>query len=79
MNKDILAGNWKQFRGAVQKKWGRLTNDELDQIEGSSEQLLGIVQKKYGIARDEAEKQLNEIVNASPTSAKTHPASSMPG
>ena len=78
MNQDILEGNWKQLRGAIQKQWGRLTNDELDQISGSSEQLLGIVQKKYGIARDEVEKKLKEIVDASPASTKPHPASSAP-
>jgi uncharacterized protein YjbJ (UPF0337 family) len=60
MNKDIIQGNWKQFKGEAQKRWGRFTNDELDQIEGNREKLLGQVQKSYGIAKDEAEKQVRD-------------------
>lgn len=63
MNKDIIQGNWKQFKGEAQKRWGRFTNDELDQIEGNREKLLGQIQKSYGIARDEAEKQVREWEN----------------
>jgi uncharacterized protein YjbJ (UPF0337 family) len=76
MNKDILAGKWKQLRGAIQKQWGRLTNDELDQIEGNSERLLGLIQEKYGYARDEAERRLNEFVESFPSTSKPHPAGS---
>lgn len=60
MNKDILAGNWKQFKGEVQKQWGKLTDDHLDQINGNREKLAGAIQERYGIANDEAEKQLKE-------------------
>ena len=34
MNKDIFEGNWKQLKGKVQEQWGKLTNDDLDVIEG---------------------------------------------
>lgn len=60
MNKDTLEGNWKQFKGEVQKKWGKLTNDHLDQINGNREKLLGQIQESYGVAKDEAEKQVKE-------------------
>ena len=60
MNKDIFEGNWKQFKGEVQKQWGKLTDDTLDQIDGSREKLAGKIQENYGIARDEAEKQIKE-------------------
>lgn len=60
MNKDIFAGNWKQLKGSVQAKWGELTDDHLDQIEGNRDKLIGSIQKNYGIARDEAEKQVSE-------------------
>lgn len=60
MNKDIFGGNWKQFKGEVQKQWGKLTDDQLDQIEGNREKLVGKIQENYGIARDEAEKQVND-------------------
>lgn len=61
MNKDIIKGNWKQFKGDIQKQWGKITNDSLDQIEGDREKLIGEIQESYGVARDEAEKQVEEF------------------
>lgn len=60
MNKDIFSGNWKQFKGEVQKQWGKLTDDQVSQAEGSREKLIGRIQENYGIAKDEAEKQVKE-------------------
>jgi uncharacterized protein YjbJ (UPF0337 family) len=65
MNWDTVKGDWKQFRGKIKEQWGKLTDDDLDQIEGKRDQLLGCVQKRYGIARDEAEKQLKTFETAS--------------
>lgn len=60
MNSDIFSGNWKQFKGEVQKQWGKLTDDEFDQIEGNREKLVGKIQENYGVAKDEAEKQVDD-------------------
>jgi uncharacterized protein YjbJ (UPF0337 family) len=60
MNNDKVEGNWKQFKGKVQEQWGKLTNDDLDVIEGRREQLLGRIQERHGVARDEAERQVDE-------------------
>ena len=60
MNKDTLAGNWKQLKGKVQAKWGDITDDELDVIAGNREQLEGKIQEKYGVTRDEAKRQVDE-------------------
>ena len=60
MNLDQAAGNWKQVRGKVKEKWGKLTDDDLDVIAGKRDQLVGHIQKAYGIAKEEAEKQVNE-------------------
>ena len=59
MNSDTLKGQWTQLKGSVREKWGKLTNDDLEQIEGRSEKLIGRIQQRYGIARDEAERQVN--------------------
>ncbi|MGE0489294.1 MAG: CsbD family protein [Vulcanimicrobiota bacterium] len=59
MNSDILKGKWKQMKGDVKAKWGKLTDDDLDRIEGDSEKLVGIIQERYGMAREEAHKNLN--------------------
>ena len=55
-----VAGNWKQFTGGVQEKWGELTNDDMDEINGERRQLVGKIQERYGIAQSEAEKQVDE-------------------
>jgi uncharacterized protein YjbJ (UPF0337 family) len=60
MNWDRIEGSWKQFKGQAQQQWGKLTNDELDQVEGRREELVGRIQEKYGIARDEAERQVRD-------------------
>jgi uncharacterized protein YjbJ (UPF0337 family) len=61
MNEDWVKGNWMQFKGKVREQWGKLTNDDLDVIEGRSEQLIGKLQERYGVAREEAEKQFQQF------------------
>ena len=60
MNEDTLKGQWSQLKGVARQKWGKLTNDDLDQVQGRTEQLVGKIQERYGIARDEAKKQVDE-------------------
>jgi uncharacterized protein YjbJ (UPF0337 family) len=60
MNEDRIQGNWKQFKGKVKEQWGKLTDDDLDVIDGRREQLLGKIQERHGITRDEAEKQVKD-------------------
>jgi uncharacterized protein YjbJ (UPF0337 family) len=59
MNWDRVEGNWKTFKGQVQQKWGKLTDDDLDVIEGKRTELAGRLQQRYGYARDEAEKNID--------------------
>jgi uncharacterized protein YjbJ (UPF0337 family) len=59
MNRDILKGQWKQLRGEVQRQWGKLTNDEVDQVQGEYDKLSGKLQEKYGYARDRAESEID--------------------
>jgi uncharacterized protein YjbJ (UPF0337 family) len=58
MNWDQIAGNWKQVKGTVRQKWGKLTDDDVDVIAGKRDILLGKIQERHGIAREEAEKEL---------------------
>ena len=60
MNWDQVEGKWKQLKGSIKAKWGKLTDDDLDVIEGQKDQLVGRVQERYGIAKDEAQKQVDE-------------------
>ncbi|OUS20421.1 CsbD family protein [Litorivita pollutaquae] len=61
MDWNIIEGNWKQIKGKARENWGKLTDDDLDQAEGNREQLVGKIQEKYGIAKDEAEKQVDDF------------------
>ena len=56
MNRDMIAGNWKQLRGKAQEKWGKLSNDDLDVIDGQKEQLVGKIQEHYGQSREDAKR-----------------------
>jgi uncharacterized protein YjbJ (UPF0337 family) len=59
MNWDRVEGEWKQWKGKVQQQWGKLTNDDLDVIEGNRVELAGRLQQRYGYAKDEAEKEID--------------------
>ncbi|WP_301213568.1 CsbD family protein [Yersinia sp. 22-579] len=58
MNKDQADGNWKQFKGKVKEKWGKLTDDDLTVIEGKRDHLVGKIQEKYGYQKEQAEKEV---------------------
>lgn len=58
MNWDIVEGNWKQFKGRIRVRWGKLTNDNLDLIAGKRVELAGKIQEAYGITREEVEEQI---------------------
>jgi uncharacterized protein YjbJ (UPF0337 family) len=66
MNWDRIEGNWKQWKGAAKEQWGKLTDDDLDIVKGKREQLAGRIQERYGIAKDEAERQIDDWM------ARTH-------
>lgn len=58
MNWDQIAGSWKEMKGRAKEKWGELTNDDLDRIEGKRDQMVGLLQRKYGYAKEKAEKEI---------------------
>lgn len=62
MNWDQIKGNWKQIKGNVRTQWGKLTDDELDQIGGQREALIGKIQEKYGISKEEADRQVSDFM-----------------
>lgn len=61
MNWNQVQGNWKEFTGKVIQTWGKLTDDELDQIAGKRDVLVGQIQTKYGIAQEAAEQQVKDF------------------
>lgn len=61
MNDDTMKGGWKELKGKARQKWGQLTDNELDQLQGKREELSGVLQKKYGYARDRADREVDEF------------------
>ncbi len=64
MNWDTIQGNWKQFQGNVREQWGKLTDDDLEVIAGKRDKLSGKIQERYGVAKEEAERQIEQFHNA---------------
>lgn len=61
MNWDQIAGEWKNMKGKIREQWGELTDDDMDRIGGKKDQLVGTIQSKYGLAKEEAERQVDEF------------------
>ena len=59
MNKDTIAGNWKQLKGKIQARWGDLTDDDFDVADGNAEYLAGKLQERYGWDRDRAHNEVS--------------------
>jgi uncharacterized protein YjbJ (UPF0337 family) len=67
MNNDIFKGKWKQLRGQIQQKWGDLTNDDLDRMQGSQTEFEGLLQERYGWTKERAREEVNNFMRASET------------
>lgn len=59
--KDRLSANWKKLKGEVQKKWGKLTDDDVTAIKGERNKLVGKLQDRYGMAKAKAEKEVEDF------------------
>jgi uncharacterized protein YjbJ (UPF0337 family) len=62
MNEDIIKGKWKEIKGQLKQQWGKLTDDDLTQLEGSADELQGLLQKKYGYQKDEAKTEIDNFI-----------------
>jgi uncharacterized protein YjbJ (UPF0337 family) len=62
MNWDQVQGNWKQFKGNVKQQWAKLTDDDLDLIDGKRLELIGKIQVRHGITKEKAEEQIDDFM-----------------
>ena len=62
MNEDILQGKWHELKGGVKEKWGKLTDDDLDVVNGQVEKLQGLLQTKYGYSKDKAKEEYEGFI-----------------
>ena len=61
MNQDIIKGKWSQLSGKLKEKWGKLTDDDVNRLDGHRDYLVGRLQERYGIAREKADVQVKEF------------------
>jgi uncharacterized protein YjbJ (UPF0337 family) len=64
MSDDIFKGKWKQLRGQIQQKWGDLTNDDLDRIQGAQTEFEGLLQERYGYTKERARQEVIDFLKA---------------
>lgn len=54
-----IKGAWTQSKGAVKEQWGKLTDDDIVEVDGRRDQLVGKIQTRYGVSHEEAERQVS--------------------
>jgi len=59
MDMNEIKGNWKELKGTVRQKWGKLTDDDVEQVAGRKDVLVGRLQARYGRAKEEAEREVD--------------------
>ncbi len=63
MDSNSLEDQWQRVRGDIRSKWGKLTNDDLNQIAGNKDKLVGALQERYGYVWDEAQDMVERYLN----------------
>jgi uncharacterized protein YjbJ (UPF0337 family) len=63
MDWNRVEGNWKQMKGAIKEQWGKLTDDDLDVINGRRDQLEGKIQERYGYQKDQVRQEIDNWYN----------------
>jgi uncharacterized protein YjbJ (UPF0337 family) len=61
MNEDIIKGKWTQIKGSLKSKWGKLTDDDLDRIDGNHQYLVGKLQERYGWQKEQSEREIRDF------------------
>lgn len=70
MNRDILAGKWKEMKGRAKEQWGKITDDELDRAEGRADQMVGLLQQRYGYTREKAEEEYDRFLRGTESESR---------
>lgn len=61
MNKNTLHGDWNIIKGKIKQQWGKLTDNEIDEVSGNMDELVGKVEKSYGLSKERAKEQYDEF------------------
>jgi uncharacterized protein YjbJ (UPF0337 family) len=58
-NQDIVQGKWPELKGQVKQQWGKLTDDDIQRLSGTTEELAGVLRQRYGYGEAQAEMEIN--------------------
>jgi uncharacterized protein YjbJ (UPF0337 family) len=64
LNENILEGKWNEIKGKIKQRWGDLTDDDIDRIQGNRAEMIGVLQQKYGMTQEQAERELDQFLTA---------------
>ena len=70
MNWDQIEGKWTKSKGRMKKKWGKLTDDDLQLVTGAYDEFVGLLQERYGFDKAEAEEEVKEFAKFLEADAK---------
>jgi uncharacterized protein YjbJ (UPF0337 family) len=62
-NQDILQGEWPVLKGQVKRRWGKLTDGDVQRLSGKTDELAGILQQRYGYGKAQAKIEINQWVS----------------
>jgi uncharacterized protein YjbJ (UPF0337 family) len=71
MNKDFLKNNWKDIKGKVKSQWGKLTDNDIEQIAGNCDTLRTKLKTIYGYKDEEADKAIKKFHEQCESKEKT--------
>lgn len=77
MDANVFQGQWQQLKGNLRSKWGKLTDDDMEQIAGSKDRLVGALQERYGYMWDEAQRMVDRYLDEYSEAGFTSRISSM--
>jgi uncharacterized protein YjbJ (UPF0337 family) len=58
---NMVEGKWTEIKGEIKKKWGQLTENDIDSTKGNFQSLVGLLEQKLGIKKDEASQHLKDM------------------
>jgi len=70
MNWDQVEGKWKQSKGVLKEKWGKLTDNDLDVIAGKRDQFIGRIQELYGMSKEQAQREVDDYIRSMPAASE---------
>jgi len=60
----VLKNQWGKVREKIHVRWGKISEEDCDQIDGNHEQLTNLIVERYGIPSKQAEDQVQSYLGA---------------